>query len=383
MVTPKNLSPLASIFLFNLALICGIITSQIADFEHLKAPLFFLIDSLLSYIMMGVGLEFLIAKEKWKNYLVDYLVASLAAGLPWMFCFFYFFLYGSATWQENLLLSRFAAPTATGILFTMLGLAGLGMTWMFRKIEVLVILDDLDTMLFLIPLQFLLSGGRFELICVAIAMIFLVFLGWRYMHSLKLPATRPWLFLYAIVIGGITEWLDIFHDLEVEVLLPSFILGLILYNHFPQKSPSHLHEHAFIEPEKPLGIFIDRGVKFFFMFLVGLLLPKIILDAPTLKNLALHVLWITLLMNLGKLVPFFFYKKEASLRERLALAVGMMPRGEMGAGILMLALGHGIKDTMAQAATLTLALNLLFTGVFISFVLLLLKKGNDGIHHSS
>lgn len=364
---------MVTIWLFSLALICGITISQLIDLEPYKTPLFFLIDTLLAYIMMEVGLEFLIQKKKWKSYLVDYGVASLAAGLPWIFCFIYFLNFGSRSWEENLLLSRFAAPTATGILFAMLGLAGLGMTWMFRKIEVLVILDDLDTILFLIPLQFLLSGGRWELISVAVGMIILIFLGWRYMHTLKLPASRPWLFFYAIIISSLAEWLDIRYGLEIEVLLPAFILGVVLYNPHDVRYKSHMHEHAFIEPEKPRSIIIDRGTKLMFMLLVGTLLPQITFNKYTVGILLVHVFFIALLMNLGKLAPVFFYRKEATFRERMAVAVGMMPRGEMGAGILTIALEHGIKDFMTQAAALSLALNLFLTGFFIWIVLRLLK----------
>lgn len=358
-----------TIWLFNLALVCGIAASQMANIDPFKGWLLFLTKVLLAYIMIQVGLEFIVQKKKWKNYLVDYGVASLAAGLPWMFCFLYFLMFDFGNWQENLLLARFAAPTATGILFSMLGLAGLGMTWMFKKIEVLVIFDDLDTILFLVPLQFLLSGGHSGLVFVAITMVFLIIIGWRYMHALKLPANRFWIFFYAVVIGSIAEWLNVWYQLEVEVLLPAFILGLVLHSPHGKKARARLHEQS----EITSSIISDRSIKWIFMFLVGLLLPPITLNACTLKSLGLHVLFITLLMNFGKLAPIFFYRKEASLRERLAVAVGMMPRGEMGAGILTIALAHGIKDLMAQAAALSLALNLLLTGVFIAIVMKLLK----------
>lgn len=368
----KKISPLASVGLFNLALICGIIISQIVNLESIKEWIFFAADTLLAYIMMEVGLEFYIKKKKWKQYLIDYGVASLAAGLPWLFCFLYFLKFRSGSWEESLLLARFSAPTATGILFAMLGLAGLGMTWMFKKIEVLVILDDLDTVLFLIPLQLLLSGGEFGLISVAVVMFVLIFLGWRFMHKLKLPSGRLWLFLYSITISGIAEWLHVDHMLEVEVLLPAFILGLTLYNPSRIKH-ANPHKHEFLEPQSRVGLITDRTIKLLFMFLVGLLLPKITIEAATLKSLLLHIVCITVLMNLGKLAPIFFYRKEASFKERLAVAVGMMPRGEMGAGILTIALGHGIKDIMTQAATLSLALNLFLTGFFIWVIINLIK----------
>ena len=54
-------------------------------------------------------------------------------------------------WKENLLLSRFAAPTSAGILFTMLAAAGLRREWIYKKTQVLAIFDDLDTILLMIP----------------------------------------------------------------------------------------------------------------------------------------------------------------------------------------------------------------------------------------
>lgn len=347
--------------------------SQSVDLSPYKTWLFFVTDTFLAYIMMKVGFEFIIEKKKWKNYIVDYGVASLAAGLPWMFCFLYFINFGSRSWEENLLLARFAGPTATGILFTMLSLAGLGFTWLFRKIEVLIILDDLDTILFLIPLQFLLSGGKLELIFVAIGMVVLIALGWRYMHMLKWPSSRPWLFFYALVISGITEWLGGSFGVEVEVLLPSFILGVLFYNPHAERGKLHKNEPTALPQESLTIRLVDGGIKLLFMFLVGLVLPKIEITKDTFGTLLLHVFFITLLINLGKLAPAFFYRKEASFRERLAIGIGMMPRGEMGAGILTIALAHGIKDSMAQAAALSLALNLFLTGFFIWAIIWLLK----------
>ncbi len=43
----------------------------------------------------------------------------------------------------------------------------------------------------------------------------------------------------------------------------------------------------------------------------------------------------------------------------------MWPRGEVGAGILVLSLSYGIAGPIVSVATLSLALNLLLTGLFI------------------
>jgi Kef-type K+ transport system membrane component KefB len=55
-------------------------------------------------------------------------------------------------------------------------------------------------------------------------------------------------------------------------------------------------------------------------------------------------------------------------QERLALAIGMWPRGEVGAGVLIVSLGYGLGGPMITAAMLSLALNLVLTGAFILLV---------------
>lgn len=46
----------------------------------------------------------------------------------------------------------------------------------------------------------------------------------------------------------------------------------------------------------------------------------------------------------------------------------MWPRGEVGAGVLAVSLAYGISPAFVTVATLSLALNLLLTGVFIVIV---------------
>ena len=88
-------------------------------------------------------------------------------------------------------------------------------------------------------------------------------------------------------------------------------------------------------------------------------------------TIALHVLLITLLANLGKMFPALCYRREAHWRERLSLAVGMWPRGEVGAGVLVISMSYGIGGPVVTIAMLSLALNLLLTGLFIYFVKLI------------
>ena len=88
----------------------------------------------------------------------------------------------------------------------------------------------------------------------------------------------------------------------------------------------------------------------------------------TWETTIVHVLVITSLANLGKMVPAISYRREAGWRERLALAISMWPRGEVGAGILVISLSDGISGPILTVAMLSLALNLTLTGLFILIV---------------
>merc|ERR1711904_688073 len=70
-------------------------------------------------------------------------------------------------------------------------------------------------------------------------------------------------------------------------------------------------------------------------------------------------------MVLGKMFPVACYQKEASLRTRFALAMGMCPRGEVGAGVILISLDLGIKGEAVGVAVVCLALNMVMTGGFI------------------
>ena len=67
------------------------------------------------------------------------------------------------------------------------------------------------------------------------------------------------------------------------------------------------------------------------------------------------------------------YRKDATLRERIALGITMFPRGEVGAGILIISIGYGIGGVAVGIAGLALALNLLLTGFFMVAVVWLVK----------
>lgn len=223
--------------------------------------------------------------------------------------------------------------------------------------------------------------------------------------------------------------------IHIEVLLPAFVLGCIAcppriahpHRADPQTDAIDV-EHALHEVlERPAEKQAATVISAVFMVLVGLSMPSMFtggevkasdpqhvryeghaLDAaapyaaveqtrreraadpdetigtvtasqPSLGwgMIAFHVLMITLISNLGKMFPAFCYRKEAHWRHRLAVAIGMWPRGEVGAGVLVLSLSYGIGGPIVTVAMLSLALNLALTGVFILLVKRLIRDTGE------
>lgn len=369
----------------------------------------------LAFIMIRVGFEFDIDKSNLRSYGWDYVVAFTAASFPWVLVTLYFVFvllpadaWGTlAAWQETLLAGRFAAPTSAGVLFSMLTAAGLGATWLYRKARVLAIFDDLDTVLLMIPLKMLMVGLAWQLGVIIVVMAAMLAVAYVYLHRVRIPVTWPWVLAYASVITLGSElvysWSKLVDEsvpIHIEVLLPAFVVGCIM------AYPKPAGHHAI---ETPVEKRVTTVVAALFMVLVGLSMPQIIgagSGAPAAGStvemslhaagapgaeaaaaevgakagvgrvttaqpplgwgmIAFHVLMITLIANLGKMFPAFCYRKEAHWRERLAVAVGMWPRGEVGAGVLVISMSYGIGGPIVTVAMLSLALNLLLTGVFI------------------
>lgn len=369
----------------------------------------------LSYIMIHVGYEFDIDKSQPRKYLVDYGVAFTAAAFPWIFCALYFvFVMAPSSmwghpdlWKETLLASRFSSPTSAGVLFSMLAAAGLAMTWVFKKARILAIFDDLDTILLMIPLKIMMVGFKWQLAGVVVLIAIMLWLAWRYLNALRWPSTWGWTMVYAGVITAasdmvyrMSKWYDPGVPIHVEVLLPAFVLGCMIRGSHGQP---HAHQEDMAQTESEAKV--NTTVSAIFMLLVGLSMPPINASVPprtadsaatvqveeptsaVLKYegvepetlaakrafpgwgmIAFHVLMITLLSNIGKMFPAFCYKREAHWKERLAVAIGMFPRGEVGAGVLVISLSYGIGGPILTVAVLSLALNLLCTGFFILIV---------------
>jgi Kef-type K+ transport system membrane component KefB len=353
----------------------------------------------LAFIMIHVGYEFELDKTNLRQYGWDYVVAMTAAAFPWIFVVLYFMFvllpaggWGSwPAWVEALLAGRFAAPTSAGVLFAMLAAAGLSATWLFGKARILAIFDDLDTVLLMIPLQMLIVGLAWQLGVVVMLMGVLLWVGWRYLHGCPLPVTWPWVLSYAVGITALSELLytgsyllDDTVPVHIEVLLPAFVVGCVLAR--PLGSDPHRDdavEGSQMGPETPGEQRVATLIAAVFMGLVGLSLPPFAAETAATASaesisaaqpplpwgvMAGHVLALTVLANLGKMVPALCYRREVHWRERLALAIGMWPRGEVGAGVLIVSLGYGLGGPMITAAMLSLALNLVLTGVFILLV---------------
>lgn len=384
------------VLLFSFFLVLGLVFSQCLpvwlgdSFDVIEKGAKTLMFVCLAFIMINVGREFELDKSHWKAYTVDYFIAMATAAVPWLLIAFYYtcLLPSDLFWnwdacKENLLLSRFAAPTSAGILFTMLAAAGLRKEWIYKKTQVLAIFDDLDTILLMIPLQILMIGFRWQLLVVVVVVCVLLAIGWKKLGAFQISQGWKAILFYAVCIVAATESIYLLSKMfmggedgiHIEVLLPAFVLGMVIKT---------VHQHSRQE-EIMTGM-----ISYLFMFLVGLSTPQFIgidhtarameasgvitsLPMPSWGVLFGHVLVVTFLSNLGKMFPLFFYR-DRQLRERLALSIGMFTRGEVGAGIIVIALGYNLGGPFLIISVFSLVLNLLLTGVFVYWVKLLAQK---------
>lgn len=372
---------------FSLLLLLGLAASQLlpgllgSSFPAFKTVADSLLYICLAFIMVNVGREFEIDKSRWRSYTADYLIAMATAALPWLLIALYYVfallppsLWNTPeAWKENLLLSRFAAPTSAGILFTMLAALHLKRSWIYKKIQVLAIFDDLDTILLMIPLQILMIGLKWQMFAIVGVVAVLLAIGWRRQGSWN--ARQDWKAVlgWAVLVCGVTQlvyyvtarWYGPENSIHIEVLLPAFVVGMVMR-----------HRHIDTPSERRA----TTAISFLFMLLVGMSMPlmsgagsadaaSVTASQPMMPwgTLLLHVLAVSTLSNLGKLVPMFFYR-DRPLSERLALSVGMFTRGEVGAGVIFIALGYNLGGPALVISVLTLVLNLVLTGGFVLWV---------------
>jgi len=407
---------MGKVSLFSFLLVFGLAVSQTADPRNIDSTDVFpwlqrvLTMAALGFIMIRVGNDFDIDKRRRGAYAWDYFVAMTAAAIPWILCALYFGLVMAPrlgwedfrSWKHILLLSRFAAPTSAGILFSMLAAAGLASTWVFSKARLLAIFDDVDTILLLFPLQIWIDGFKWQFVVMVIVVPLILWVAWNYLHELALPLTWPWTMTYSLLLAILCEgadamgrYFDPCTPLRLEILLPAFVLGCVI-------APARVGGDQDAVLERPGELRAAAVVTGAFMFLAGASVPALgdlpKADAPPGTNavgsssgeepselpsqrsgtpswraLALDVVALTVLSNLGKMFPALCYRRESRRRERLALGVSLFPRGEVGTGVLVISLAYGIRGPALTAATLSLALNLVGTGLFILIVKQLLS----------
>ena len=352
------------VLIFCLLLIFGIVTGQIFDLSINREALGMITSICLAYIMMEVGLEFSVEKRSLRSYGWDAMVASVAAVLPALMWFVYFLVVIQSSWKPALLSGLSSAPTSAGVLFSMLMAAGLGATWVFQKARTLAVLDDLVTILLLIPLQVIIVGFKWETISVLVFILCFLFASFRFQNKLHWPTGNVWLLFYSVVLTAILGLLKHTVHIHLEVLLPAFMTGCLLYL-----------KKGHTSSEEKEGLWsLDMMIKGSFMFLVGAAFPKVNIGSLPLNVTMGHVVALTILSNLGKCFTVLCYRKEASFKERLALGFAMFPRGEVGAAVLLIGLGYGFGGYVNTLAMLSLALNLVLTGVFVWVLIRLLKR---------
>ena len=376
---------------FSAFLMVGLFVSQYlpvwagGNYDTVKAVSNVLLYVCLGFIMINVGREFEVDKSRWQTYAKDYFIAMATAAMPWFFIAIYYIYvllppeYWNSweAWKENLLLSRFAAPTSAGILFTMLVAIGLKSSWIYKKIQVLAIFDDLDTILLMIPLQIMMIGLRWQLLVIILIVFLLLSLGWKQLGRYNWRQDWKAILLYSIVVFICTQSLYLISkhlygedgSIHIEVLLPAFVLGMVMKH----------REH-----DTPMEQKVSTGISFIFMFLVGVSMPRFLgvdfteasagqysvtgsQEMMSWGMITLHVIIVSLLSNVGKLFPVFFYR-DRKFSERLALSIGMFTRGEVGAGVIFIALGYNLGGPALIISVLTIVLNLILTGIFVLWV---------------
>ena len=339
----------------------------------------------LGFIMINVGREFEVDKTRWRSYAEDYFIAMATAAMPWfLIAIYYVFVllppeYWDSWegWKENLLLSRFAAPTSAGILFTMLAAIGLKSSWIYKKIQVLAIFDDLDTILLMIPLQIMMVGLRWQLIVIVLIVFLLLMFGWKQLSKYNWRQDWKAIIFYSVLVFAVTQVVYVISkhlygedgSIHMEVLLPAFVVGMVMK-----------HKEIDTQVEHKAA----TGVSFFFMLLVGMSMPQFVgvdfsearagvhsvtgsQEMMSWGMIFFHVLVVSLLSNIGKLFPLFFYR-DRLISERLALSVGMFTRGEVGAGVIFIALGYNLGGPALLISVLTIVLNLILTSIFVLWV---------------
>lgn len=346
------------VIIYSLLLIIGIVAGQVFNLAAFSNLITFIASVCLAYIMTEVGLEFSLEQRPVRSYGKDFVIAASAAILPALLWVGYFTFCVNSDWKSALLSGLSSAPTSAGVLFSMMMAAGLAGTWVYKKAQVLAILDDLVTIMLLMPLQVIMFGLHWHTVLSLTLTILFLFCSFRFPNTIKWHISRKWLLIYGVGVAAVVFLFTELTHTHIGVLMPAFMLGCLLKH----------HDHEIKGPTA-----LDYFVKGLFMLLVGLTFPKIGTGEISFQQTAIHIVALTLLANLGKFFLVLCYKREASFKERLALGIAMFPRGEVGAAVLLIGISYGLAGYANSLAVLSLALNLILTGLFIWLVIRLLK----------
>ena len=77
--------------------------------------------------------------------------------------------------------------------------------------------------------------------------------------------------------------------------------------------------------------------------------------------------------------PLFCYRDEVDWQTRLALSLGMCPRGEVGAGIIVISIHAGISGPAVELAVVCLVINLVLSGAFVTWTRQLARASEERV----
>jgi Kef-type K+ transport system membrane component KefB len=238
----------------------------------------------------------------------------------------------------------------------------------------------------MVPLKAILIGLKWELFVVLFIVFGLLIFGYKRLHTYQLPTGWRWTMLYALVITAVTEvayymthYKIAMEAIHIEVLLPAFILGVVVQVEHDGDEHKAERQHDATSTKAKLALAhlqnerVLTYISALFMVFVGFSMPPLFggnsaegnSEPMSASSFVGHVVAVSVLMVLGKMFPVACYQKEANLKTRFALAMGMCPRGEVGAGVILISLDLGIKGDAIGIAVVCLALNMIMTGGFI------------------
>merc|ERR1712137_1141243 len=270
-------------------------------------------------------------------------------------------------------------------------------SWVVKKASVLAVLGHLSSLVAVaIESSHVASGdsGIFdlEIFMPVVVSIGLLALAWFNIHKCKCPHMWSWVLVYAVIIGA-GSWciegtsLQFFKAPEVKwlhvaVLFPSFAFGCMICTLEASRCFANidfeLTEELIQRQERMEAVapYVDSLIGAVYMFSAGLSMPQTTIPLENAINGSnmLHVVVITILMLLGKLVVYFFYT-EHQTKQRLGLGLLMCPREVLFFFSEMPF--YKVNMLCSQIALLSVIVNLLLFCFFAPYVNKLIQDSED------